>query len=195
MEPSSQPQNSPALPETTPAPKRASLGAIVATLVQELVLTFLPALVLALLINHFVAQTTYVLGQSMEPNLHDDQHLLIEKVTYRFGEPERGDVIVIDVDHAEIPLIKRVIGLPGETVEIRASQLFIDGQPIDEPYLSGVLQRDYGPTTVPEDHVFVMGDNRNNSNDSRYFGAVPLDKVLGRAWVSYWPLQDAGLVN
>ena len=195
MEPCRQEHAEPTLPEATPIPRRASLGAIVGTLIQELVLTFLPALVLALLINQFVAQTTYVLGQSMEPNLHDDQHLLIEKLSYRFGIPKRGDVVVIDVEHAEIPLIKRVIGLSGETVEVRSGQLYIDGLAIDEPYLSDVFQRDYGPTTVPEGHIFVMGDNRNNSNDSRYFGAVLLNKVLGRAWVSYWPLEDAGLVD
>ena len=152
-----------------------------ATCAQELVLTFLPALVLALLINHFVAQTTYVLGQSMEPNLHDDEHLLIEKLSYRFGTPERGDIVVIDVDYTEIPLIKRIIGLPGEMVQVRDSQLYIDGQLTTEPYLTDTLQRDYGPTTVPEGYVFVMGDNRNNSNDSRYFGAVAVDNILGRA--------------
>ncbi len=193
-EPSNQ-TTGPALPEASPVPKRASLGTILATAAQELVLTFLPALVLALLINHFVAQTTYVLGQSMEPNLRDDEHLLIEKLSYRFGTPERGDVVVIQVDYSEIPLIKRVIGLPGETVEVRDSQLYIDGQLTAEPYLTDPLQRNFGPATVPEGYVFVMGDNRNNSNDSRYFGAIPMDQILGRAWVSYWPLQEVGLVE
>jgi signal peptidase I len=171
------------------------VGHLVKEVLLEIIQTLLPALVIALLLNHFVAQSTYVSGQSMEPSLHSDQRLIIEKVSYHLRTPERGDIVVIDVDHSEIPLIKRVIGLPGEVVEVQDNHVYINGELLAEPYVVTRFQRNYGPIEVPERHVFVMGDNRNNSNDSRYFGAVSLDQVLGRAWVSYWPPEDIGVVN
>jgi signal peptidase I len=101
--------------------------------------------------------------------------------------------VVVDLEEYETPLIKRVVGLPGETVEIRDNQLYIDGRPLAEGYLPGVGQRNYGPVQVPPAHVFIMGDNRNVSRDSRVFGAVPVDRIVGRAWLSYWPVDDIGL--
>jgi signal peptidase I len=92
-------------------------------------------------------------------------------------------------------LITRVIGLPGEMIEIRNNRVYINGQRLDEPYLADVIQRAYGPVQIPPAHVFVMGDNRSASNDSRYFGPVSLERIIGRAWVSYWPLEDFGLVK
>ena len=162
---------------------------------RELVQTVLPAVLLALLLNHFVAQGTYVSGQSMEPNLHSEQRLIIEKVSYKLRDPQRGEIVVVDVPHSEIPLIKRVIGLGGESVEIRQNHLFVDGGLIEEPYITAPYQRDFGPVVVPEKHIFVMGDNRNGSNDSRSFGPVPIDHIEGRAWVSYWPPEVIGLLN
>jgi signal peptidase I len=85
------------------------------------------------------------------------------------------------------------VGLPGETIAIHDNQVFIDGQPLEERYLDDVVQRDYGPQEVPEGHIFVLGDNRNASNDSRYFGAVSFDQIIGRAWISYWPPSDLRL--
>ena len=155
--------------------------------------TVLPAFVIAVLINLFLAQGTYVHGQSMEPNLHSDQRLIIEKVSYRLHAPRRGDIVVLRLDEFEIPLIKRVVGMPGETVEIRDNHVFIDGVPLAEGYLPGAVQRNYGPVQVPPDHVFVMGDNRNASNDSRAFGAAHLNQIAGRAWLSYWPPEDIQL--
>jgi signal peptidase I len=152
--------------------------------------TVAPAFVIALLINLFLVQSTYVHGQSMEPSLHPAQRLIVEKVSYKLHIPRRGDIVVVDVEGYDIPLIKRVIGLPGETVEVRDNHVSIDGQMLDEQYLRDVIQEDYGPLRVAADHVFVMGDNRGASNDSRYFGPVPIERVLGRAWLSYWPLQE-----
>ncbi len=163
--------------------------------VRDVLETVIPAVLLALLISHFVAQGTHVYGQSMEPNLHTDQRVIIEKVSYRLHAPRRGDVVVIDVDFSDIPLIKRVIGLPGETVEIRDGQVLIDGKPLQEPYLSHVFQPDYGPTLVPPGYIFAMGDNRGQSSDSRAHGPFPVSSIIGRAWLSYWPLQDVGLVK
>lgn len=177
-----------------PFPTTSGAGTLGRALV-DLLETIAPAFVIALLINFFLAQSTYVYGHSMEPNLHTDQRLVVEKVTYRLRLPERGDIVVINVEASEIPLIKRVIGLPGEMVSIHNNQVFIDGQPLVEEYLDDVVQRDYGPQQVPAGHIFVMGDNRSASNDSRYFGAVSLEQVLGRAWLSYWPLSELHLIR
>lgn len=163
------------------------------SILTEMLDTVLPAFVIAVLINLFLAQGTYVHGQSMEPNLHSDQRLIIEKVSYRLHGPQHGDIVVIRLDGFEIPLIKRVVGLPGETVEIRDNHVYIDGEPLAEGYLPDMVQRNYGPVQVPPDHVFVMGDNRNASNDSRAFGAVHLNQIAGRAWLSYWPPEDIQL--
>jgi signal peptidase I len=162
----------------------------------ELGETVLPAIVIAVLINLFLAQATRVYGSSMEPNLHTDQRLVVEKVSYRLHGPRRGDVVVIRMpDHGPELLIKRIIALAGETIEIRSGAVYVDGQQIEEPYLVRNTGGSYGPTTVPGGHVFVMGDNRGASNDSRIFGPVELDRVVGRAWVSYWPFETMGLVE
>ena len=162
---------------------------------RELFVTVIQAVILALLIIYFVAQATVVHGRSMEPSLHTNQRLIIDKVSYRFFRPQRGDIVVIDVADSELPLIKRVVGLPGETVEIRDSQVLIDGRVLVEPYLPVMNQADYGPVQVPPETLFVMGDNRLDSRDSRVFGPVAIEQVLGRAWVSYWPLGEIGLVR
>ena len=162
----------------------------------ELGETVLPAIVIAVLINLFLAQATRVYGSSMEPNLHTDQRLVVEKVSYRLHGPRRGDVVVIRMpERGPELLIKRIIGLEGETIEVSNGVVTIDGQPLKEEYLVRKTTGNYGPVTIPEGHVFVMGDNRGASNDSRIFGPVPLDRVVGRAWVSYWPIESLGIVQ
>jgi signal peptidase I len=154
----------------------------------EIVTTVVPAVFIALFINVYVAQATVIDGPSMQPNLYYDQWVMMEKVTYRFLHgPRRGDVMVFDVPGEEISLIKRVVALPGETVEVRGGQVFIDEQPLEEPWTTQLGGPDYPPTLVPPLHVFVLGDNRPVSRDSRYFGPVPLDQVHGRAWIVCWP--------
>jgi signal peptidase I len=163
---------------------------------RDVLETIVPAVIIALLINLFLAQATRVYGQSMEPNLHTDQRLVVEKLSYRLHAPNRGDVVVLKVnDDAEDLLIKRVIALPGETVEVRDGQVFIDGEPLEESYLSQQTRGHYGPVYVPPLHVFVLGDNRSASNDSRSFGPVHIKRVIGRAWVSYWPADQVGFVD
>jgi signal peptidase I len=162
----------------------------------ELGETVLPAIVIAVLINLFLAQATRVYGSSMEPNLHTDQRLVVEKLSYHLHEPRRGDVVVLRLpERGPELLIKRVVGLPGETIEIRSGHVTIDGTVLTEPYLSRSTNGTYGPLVVPGGQVFVMGDNRGASNDSRIFGPVPLERVVGRAWVSYWPIEFFGLVH
>jgi signal peptidase I len=167
--------------------------------VRELAETIIPAVVIAIFINLFLVQATQVLGQSMEPNLHTQQRVLVEKVSYRFlRAPKRGDIVVIDLDKenkSDDMLIKRVIGLPGDTVEIRSGEVYIDGERLEESWTINLGGGSYGPTTIPPLHVFVMGDNRGASNDSRSFGPVPIDNLVGRAWFSYWPPEDVGLVK
>ncbi len=163
---------------------------------REMVETILPAVLIALLIHLFLAQATRVEGYSMEPTLFGHQRLVIEKVSYHLHPPQRGDIIVIHVpNYGREMLIKRVIGLPGETIEVANGQVLINGQALAEPYLRSVTRGDYPPLTVPKDAVFVMGDNRNNSNDSRAFGPISFDNIVGKAWVRYWPVGNMGLVN
>ena len=161
----------------------------------EVVGTAVRAGILAFLIIYFVAQTNIVHGYSMEPNLHENQRIIVEKVSYRFTQPARGDIVVVDVADSDVPLIKRVIGLPGETVGIINGQLVVNEQVLNEPYLSPFPTYNYPMTLVPEGHIFVMGDNRPVSRDSRSFGAVSLDAVRGHAWVSYWPIEDLGVLK
>jgi signal peptidase I len=163
---------------------------------REFLGTLLPALAIVLAVNLFLAQPRTVHGQSMEPNLHEAERVIVDLVSFRFRPPRHGEIIVLDVPEADSdPLIKRVIGLPGETVEIRQGAVYLNGRKLDEPYLQQITPGDMGPQIVPEGHVFVLGDNRGNSNDSRYFGVVSFEAILGRAWVSYWPPREVGLVK
>jgi signal peptidase I len=166
-------------------------------LLREVLETILPAILIALLINVFIGQATRVEGQSMEPNLHTNQRLVVEKLSYRFHGPQRFDVVVLKLpNQGEELLIKRVVGLPGETVEIRNGKVYIDGNPLAEPFLD--VQTRPGRNdrvVVPPLHVFVLGDNRDHSNDSRSFGPIPIENIVGRAWLSYWPVENIGLVE
>ncbi|MCP4541085.1 MAG: signal peptidase I [Chloroflexi bacterium] len=165
-------------------------------LLREIAETVIPAVVIALIINLFLAQATQVLGQSMEPNLHTTQRVVVEKVTYRFFHgPRRGDIVVIDMPEQSEMLIKRVVGLPGEVIEVRRGSLFVEGEKIDEPWTVNQGGGNYGPHTIPPLHVFVLGDNRGASNDSRSFGPVPIEHIVGRAWFSYWPQEYIGFIE
>ncbi len=177
-------------------PRKVGLLGHLAGFLREVLETVLPALVIVLVINMFLAQATRVEGQSMEPNLHDNQRLIIEKVSYYVHPPRRGDIIVLKLpNHRSDALIKRVIGLPGETVEIRDGVVLINGEPLDEPYLNQSTYQGMPPRVVPEGQVFVLGDNRGFSNDSRSFGFVPFSDIVGRAWFRYWPLSEIGPVR
>ena len=155
------------------------------------------AILIALLINVFVGQATRVEGQSMEPSLHSNQRLVVEKLSYRFHGPQRFDVVVLKLpSQGDELLIKRVVGLPGETVGIRDGHVYIDGVALDEPFVAEETRAGRRENIiVPPLHVYVLGDNRNHSNDSRSFGPIPIDDIIGRAWVSYWPPDDLGLVH
>jgi signal peptidase I len=163
---------------------------------REIVETILPAVLIVLAINLFLAQPRTVHGQSMEPNLHENQRVIVDLVTYHFRPPQRQEIIVLNLpDRHTDPLIKRVIGLPGDTIEIKQGAVYVNGNKLNEPYLSQGTSGTLAPQLVPEGHVFVLGDNRGASNDSRYFGMVPYENILGRAWLRYWPPDKIALFH
>jgi signal peptidase I len=136
-----------------------------------------------------------VRGSSMEPTLHNGQYLVISKVTYWIHPPERGDVIVFHPPNSlDDDYIKRVIGLPGELVEIRQGALFVDGVQLDESYIinPGVYS---GAWQLEGDEYFVLGDNRRNSSDSHTWGVLPKENIVGKAWLGYWPPEEWGVVR
>jgi len=177
-------------------PATQGVGGWFRAMMRDVVGTIVPAIIIALLIHVFLAQATRVYGQSMEPNLHTDERLVIEKVSYRFHGPRRGDVVVLhDPGGSPELLIKRVVGLPGERVTVAGGRVFIDGNPLTEPYLDQDTVGGGRSWIVPPLAVFVMGDNRSASRDSRTFGPVAMDQIVGRALVRYWPLEEVGPLN
>ena len=144
-------------------------------------------------------QSYIVYGPSMQPNFEENQRIIVNKVVYNLHEPERGDVIVFKPPFNETKnYIKRVIGLPGESVAIWDGKTYVyttDGQELilDEPYEAEEMSRDFAKQAVPEGYYYVMGDNRNNSNDSRMGWMVPVDNIIGKAWLSIWPPDRWGL--
>ena len=185
------------------------------SILTELPFLLLIALVLAVLVKTVAFQAFFIPSESMMNTLQINDRVLVNKISYRIGEPQRGDVVVFDrtpnTDESlfgallrnlaesvglrtpEADLIKRVIGLPGETVEIRDNMVLIDGVAIDEPYLSEITRTSrMDALTIPEDEYFVMGDNRRRSLDSRSFGTVSRNEIVGKAFVIIWPTSRWG---
>lgn len=190
---------------------------------REIAQMVVVALLLVLLVR-LVVLSYRVVGSSMTPNLHAGQALLVNPNAYRnfdtwmlvdwlpwvdhkdpnivhlFSPPQRGDVVILKRpdDSGTTPLVKRIIGLEGETVELLEDGVYIDGQRLDEPYLNTnsmcIGQPNCGPFDVPIGHVFVLGDNRSQSYDSPDFGSVLIDSIIGKAWLSYWPLDEIGIL-
>jgi signal peptidase I len=164
---------------------------------RETIITLLIAVVIFLGLQ-MVIESRIIPSSSMEPTLQIGQRLIISKLEYRFGEPERGDIIVFhppNQDWDSIPYIKRVIGLPGETVEIKDNAVYIDGQALEEPYIKSDIKYTMALVTVPDDEYFVMGDNRNVSADSHTGWTVPAENIIGKAWFSSWPPSSWGFIE
>ncbi|MFA9444743.1 signal peptidase I [Egicoccus sp. AB-alg6-2] len=187
---------------------------------RELPVLLLIAFVLAFLLRTFVLQVFYIPSTSMAPTLQIDDRMVVEKLTYLAREPRRGEIVVFEGVNFEDPaldrstgarvvrgvgqflgvvpanardFVKRVIGVPGDEIVIEEGQVYVNGQALDEPYVVYPDLSDYGPVSVPEDHLFFLGDNRPNSSDSRRsLGMVPADHVVGRAVVIIWPADHAG---
>ncbi len=154
------------------------------------------------LVIHFVGQRTQVQGSSMEPKLSSEDNLIVDKISYRFHDPERFDIVVFPFRYEENTFyIKRVIGLPGETVRIdEKGNILINGEILEENYGKEVIQspgRAYEDIVLADDEYFLMGDNRNNSTDSRdpSVGNVRRDEIVGRAWLRIWPLDQVGFIE
>lgn len=153
------------------------------------------------LVVTFVGQRTQVSGGSMETTLSDGDHLIVDKISYRFSDPKRYDIVVFPYRYEKNTYyIKRIIALPGETVQITDGYVYINGQKLDEHYGNEVMENPglaADPVTLGEDEYFVLGDNRNNSQDSRManVGVIHRDELLGRAWVRIWPLEDFGVIK
>ncbi len=208
------PQDEPVI-VSTPARKQTSA-------IREIVETALIAILIFVLVRTLVLNFR-VDGSSMLPSLVNGEMLLVNRNAYHtydlyslvdwipgvhhteakeftpFSGPHRGDVIVFDPPvSSDKPYIKRVIGLPGDTVEIRDGSVFVNGTKLDETYLHGdttdCQPRACDPVVVPPGHVFVLGDNRAHSSDSRYFGVVSIDSIVGKAWITYWPIGHIGTV-
>ncbi|BFM41296.1 signal peptidase I [Synechocystis sp. LKSZ1] len=167
----------------------------------EIAKTVVTAAILAFGIRTFVAEARYIPSSSMEPTLQINDRLIIEKISYHFHAPQRGDIVVFNPTVAleernfKDAFIKRVIGLPGDTVEVSRGTVYINGEPLKENYIAQAPTYDYGPVTVPPNQYLVLGDNRNNSYDSHFWGFVPREKLIGRAFVRFWPFTRLGLLS
>ena len=187
---------------------------------RELPVLFVVALCIAFVVKTFLAQAFYIPSGSMLPQLQLNDRVVVSKLAYKFHEPHRGDIVVFDrpergfapaptntnpvrwvlervgiVQPSTEEFIKRVVGLPGETVEGKEGKVFVDGKRLVEPYLpDGMTTGNFGPVKVEPGQLWVMGDNRSNSADSRFFGAIDQDTIVGRAVVRVWPLADASFL-
>ncbi len=166
----------------------------------EWVAIVLGAFIVAFVVKTFLIQAFYIPSESMFPTLTEDDRVLVNKLSYQVHDVNRGDLVVFErppnEPESEIKdLVKRVVALEGETVEERDGALYVDGERLDEPYLEpGVESLNLPPTVIPPDHVFVMGDNRGSSRDSRFFGPIEEDLIVGRAFVKVWPIPDFELL-
>jgi signal peptidase I len=210
-EPTFEPPPAPAVEVPRPRRRRRYL-----TIFREVVETLLLALLIFLAVRSTV-QNFKVEGSSMLPSLEDGQYIIVNKLAYAqfdlgifdffpffdagdhathhlFGGPKRGDVVVFEAPrYPDRDFIKRIVGVPGDKVEIRDGIVYINDEPVDEPYTQGETGCPCGPWYIEEGRYFVLGDHRNNSSDSRQFGPIAEGSIIGKTWFSYWPLSDVGL--
>ncbi|WNS44765.1 signal peptidase I [Paenibacillus sp. MMS20-IR301] len=169
------------------------------------------ALVLVILIRWLLFKPFIVDGPSMQPNFHTGERVIVNEILYDIRKPQRGEVIVFHVPSEGRDFIKRVIGVAGDTVKVEGDVVSVNGEPVNETYIQGAIDEahnnnslynnknfpneDFTDGTVPEGHVFVMGDNRSDSTDSRMIGYVPLGDIVGRADLIFWPVKDITVIN
>jgi len=175
----------------------------IVTLFLDFIQIIIFAVSIFLFVYLLILQPHKINGESMETNFHNGEYILTQKVTYYFSKPQRGDVIVFKAPpdgHDEY--IKRIIGIPGDTVKVQNCKVYVNGKAIDEPYLRpnlctspGTFSGEGKEITVTDNNYYVLGDNRPHSLDSRYFGLIGRDKFTGKAWIVYWPLKYAGVIK
>jgi len=166
--------------------------------VMEWIVSIIVAVALVLVIHNYIGQLVRVEGASMQPTLYTDQRVLVTKIPYWNDENiERGDIVITKYPGSRENFVKRIIALPGDTIRITDGILYINDTAIDEPYIKEEMYSDYTETLVPEGYYFVMGDNRNNSKDSRSssVGALPRDMIQGRAYAILWPFADFRVIE
>lgn len=182
--------------------------------IREWLFAIVISFVVISLLRSFVISTYVVDGSSMEPNFHHGDRMIVNKIIYHMREPKRGEVVVLHADKfvnyaqrdARVDYIKRVIALPGETVRVEGDDVYVNGEKIAEPYIEKAVQmaKEVGRTynvinveevLIPEDHVFVMGDNRSNSRDSRTMGPIPISEIVGRSDIVFFPLDGIRMVR
>ena len=176
----------PTPPSEAPTAPGLSHPNMLRDIIETMVLVAIAFLVVNALIGRFRIEQV-----SMLPNLHEGEYVIVDKVSYAFREPQRGEIVVLKNPVPGQPdLIKRIIGLPGESIAVHNGGVYINGQPLTEPYIAQPMAADSAATELQAGQYFVMGDNRNNSEDSRRFGPRPVKDIVGRAWIIYWPPMD-----
>ena len=165
------------------------------TFLRELAITLGLALVI-FLIFQTMAQNFIVMEQCMEPGFHEGERLLVNKIAYHFGDPKRGDVIILHPpSNLKSVFIKRIIALPGDTVEVKEGAVYVNGTKLNETYIKEPIDYTLSVRKIPENEYFVLGDNRNIANDSHRGWTLPRENIVGKAWFSFWPPDEWGLVD
>lgn len=186
-----------ALPEQQPGPQRPRLLGK-RSLLREIVETLLLIIAIYTLVNLATARFM-VEGRSMVPSFQGNEYLIVSRFDYQLGEPQRGDVVVFHYPNdPDRDFIKRVVGLPGEQVRLQQGQVLINGVPLQEPYIAALCSKPSCEDAVwllEQDQYFVLGDNRNASQDSSSFGPIGREYLIGRAWIKYWPPSEWGIIR
>ncbi len=166
---------------------------------QEYLDSFIIAGVVAILLITFIVRSFYIPSESMVPTLLVNDYILVNKFVYHFTTPSRGEIVVFHPPHVESPndtdFIKRVVAVENDVIEIHDGILYLNGIVISEPFIKEQPVNDFGPYRIPSGHIFMMGDNRNNSDDSRFWGPLPLKNVVGKAEVIFWPLSRTRVLH